>query len=132
MATKVHLRGLNGIRAIASLAVVISHIALNFENFGFSPSHGLDLAGFGVSMFFSLSGFLITYLLMIEKSDFGDVSIKDFYIRRILRIWPLYFFYLIVCILVIILTQPQELRGNITYYILLSGNMPFILGSSPH
>jgi peptidoglycan/LPS O-acetylase OafA/YrhL len=45
----------------------------------------------GVIMFFVLSGFLISYLLFKEQEVTGTVSIKDFYIRRILRIWPLYF-----------------------------------------
>jgi peptidoglycan/LPS O-acetylase OafA/YrhL len=44
-----------------------------------------------VSFFFTLSGFLITYLLLRERNDFGQISIRKFYARRILRIWPLYF-----------------------------------------
>lgn len=46
----------------------------------------------GVSFFFVLSGFLITYLLLKEKAITGNVSVKQFYVRRMLRIWPLYFF----------------------------------------
>src|SRR6187402_557963 len=46
----------------------------------------------GVNMFFVLSGFLITYLLLSEKEISGKINIKNFYIRRVLRIWPLYFF----------------------------------------
>jgi peptidoglycan/LPS O-acetylase OafA/YrhL len=45
----------------------------------------------GVSFFFVLSGFLITYLMLEEKAQKRSFSIKNFYIRRILRIWPLYF-----------------------------------------
>lgn len=45
----------------------------------------------GVMLFFTLSGFLITYLLLIEEKEKGSVDIKQFYIRRVLRIWPLYF-----------------------------------------
>lgn len=45
----------------------------------------------GVSFFFVLSGFLITYLLEKERSENGTISFKKFYIRRVLRIWPLYF-----------------------------------------
>ena len=47
--------------------------------------------GTGVSVFFVLSGFLITYLLLHEKETKGKVNIKNFYIRRGLRIWPLYY-----------------------------------------
>jgi len=45
----------------------------------------------GVVIFFTLSGFLITYLLLSEKKYTETINIKKFYIRRILRIWPLYF-----------------------------------------
>jgi len=50
---------------------------------------------FGVTVFFVLSGFLITYLLMQERTETNTISIKDFYIRRILRIWPLYYLIII-------------------------------------
>jgi peptidoglycan/LPS O-acetylase OafA/YrhL len=46
----------------------------------------------GVSFFFVLSGFLISYLLMSEKNYTGRIDIPSFYIRRALRIWPLYYF----------------------------------------
>ena len=51
---------------------------------------------FGVCLFFVLSSFLITELLIRERSKTGTVHIKAFYTRRILRIWPLYFFFLFV------------------------------------
>jgi peptidoglycan/LPS O-acetylase OafA/YrhL len=47
--------------------------------------------GIGVDLFFLLSGFLITYLLLEEKKAMGRIDLKNFYIRRVLRIWPLYF-----------------------------------------
>jgi peptidoglycan/LPS O-acetylase OafA/YrhL len=46
----------------------------------------------GVSFFFVLSGFLISYLLMAEKNHTGRIHVISFYIRRALRIWPLYYF----------------------------------------
>ncbi|GAA4768054.1 MULTISPECIES: acyltransferase family protein [Flavobacterium] len=45
----------------------------------------------GVWFFFSLSGFLITYLLLIEKKNYSKINFKKYFIRRSLRIWPLYF-----------------------------------------
>ncbi|OOQ60226.1 hypothetical protein BC343_26065 [Mucilaginibacter pedocola] len=48
-------------------------------------------AGDGVSFFFVLSGFLITYLIVKEKFESGKINVLYFYIRRCLRIWPLYF-----------------------------------------
>jgi peptidoglycan/LPS O-acetylase OafA/YrhL len=47
--------------------------------------------GFGMSMFFLLSSFLITELLLREKEKYGNVHLKAFYARRVLRIWPLYY-----------------------------------------
>lgn len=52
---------------------------------------------FGVDLFFLISGFLITYLLIREKSEKGKVNIPAFFVRRILRIWPLYFFIIGIC-----------------------------------
>lgn len=49
------------------------------------------LGNFGVPVFFLLSAFLITELLMREEERFGTVHVRSFYVRRILRIWPLYF-----------------------------------------
>ena len=71
------LPGLNGLRAIASLAVVFTHTTLGLNAFNLN-SHilgtgrggvpqGYRLAEYGVTIFFVLSGFLITYLLQIEK-----------------------------------------------------------------
>jgi peptidoglycan/LPS O-acetylase OafA/YrhL len=52
--------------------------------------------GFGLSLFFCLSAYLIATLLLRERALTGDVHLKDFYVRRILRIWPLYFSALIL------------------------------------
>jgi peptidoglycan/LPS O-acetylase OafA/YrhL len=49
---------------------------------------------FGVNLFFLLSSYLITELLIRERARFGHVDLKSFYVRRILRIWPLYFAFL--------------------------------------
>lgn len=49
------------------------------------------LGNFGVPVFFLLSAFLITELLMREDDRLGTIHIRSFYMRRILRIWPLYF-----------------------------------------
>ena len=46
----------------------------------------------GVDIFFFISGYLLTYLLVMEKEKYGKVNVPKFYIRRGLRIWPLYFF----------------------------------------
>jgi peptidoglycan/LPS O-acetylase OafA/YrhL len=86
----IYLKGLNGIRAIAALSVVISHTNLSIGKNLYS------LANIAVTIFFAISGFLISYLLFQEKDKFNTISITNFYVRRILRIWPLYFFYLFI------------------------------------
>ena len=50
--------------------------------------HNLPL---GVDLFFLVSGFLITYILLKERSTYGKINIVNFFVRRGLRIWPLYF-----------------------------------------
>ncbi|TLU98073.1 acyltransferase family protein [Dyadobacter luticola] len=92
---KRYFPNLNGIRCIAALLVVFHHLeqakhALGIANVYDSPI--IQHAGrLGVGLFFVLSGFLITYLLLEEKGRFGDVDAKKFYLRRVFRIWPIYF-----------------------------------------
>ncbi len=126
MNSRVHLAGLNGLRAIAALAVVFSHIELGLESFGLPKGKSLDLAGFGVTIFFSLSGFLITYLLIIEKNKSGNINVKNFYIRRILRIWPLYFFYFFMALICAFLYQKNISATSLVFYLLLSANIPYV------
>lgn len=129
------MRGLNGIRAIAAVGVLLSHINLSLtkykvESFSlFETNRGWTLGEQGVTMFFVLSGFLITYLLILEKNKTGSIDKNNFYRRRILRIFPLYYLYLSIALLTVYLTT-SELRaggGIISLYILLLANIPFII-----
>jgi peptidoglycan/LPS O-acetylase OafA/YrhL len=92
----VYFPGLNGLRFIAAFAVIITHVELLKGQLGYpncwTNPFVFNLGGLGVYFFFVLSGFLITYLLLKEKQRFGTVNVRNFYIRRILRIWPLYYF----------------------------------------
>ena len=65
----------------------------------------------GVSLFFTLSAFLICELLLRERQVTGSVAIKEFYVRRILRIWPLY--YLALLIGVLFALMPGGNRGEL-------------------
>jgi len=92
---KIYFPNLNGIRFIAALLVIVQHIEqiknlLGFDN-NLQNKTILMIGGLGVVLFFVLSGFLITYLLLTEEAQTATISIKDFYLRRILRIWPLYY-----------------------------------------
>ena len=62
------------------------------SGFGIYLSRFIENMQFGVDVFFLISGFLITYLLMSERNTYGRIDFKKFYMRRMLRIWPLYFF----------------------------------------
>ncbi|MDJ1499360.1 acyltransferase [Xanthocytophaga agilis] len=96
---------LNGIRCIASLLVLFHHMEILKAFFGMKNfSENIFIArigGLGVVLFFVLSGFLITYLLLAEKQKHSHIAIKSFYMRRILRIWPLYYLVVIIAFLVL-------------------------------
>lgn len=101
---RIHFPGLNGLRFFAALFVVITHIELSkFElemPNSWQNTYIFNLGGLGVYFFFVLSGFLITYLLLAEKKLTETISIKHFYIRRIYRIWPLYYLMVILAFFV--------------------------------
>lgn len=91
---KIQFPGLNGVRFIAAFLVIIDHTELFKSYLGYptlwANSYSAYLGAFGVSIFFVLSGFLITYLLLEEQQE-APIRIRHFYYRRILRIWPLYY-----------------------------------------
>ena len=103
--TKIYFPNLNGVRFIAAILVVIHHIEqikfmYGFENHWYLPF--IQVIGkLGVVLFFVLSGFLITYLLLVEETKFSSIDVGRFYLRRILRIWPLYFFIVILAFFVL-------------------------------
>lgn len=90
---------LDGVRFYAFLGVFVFHTLPSQPAF----YRGLHLplpalwsalsksGGSGVDLFFALSAFLITSILLRERSETGDIALRQFYLRRILRIWPLYF-----------------------------------------
>jgi peptidoglycan/LPS O-acetylase OafA/YrhL len=84
-----HLPALDGVRMIAVFLVIFFHFGLK----GVPGAHG-------VMMFFVLSGFLITWLLLEEQDKTGTVSLRGFYRRRTLRIFPAFYaFWLYVAVL---------------------------------
>lgn len=102
----IYFRGLNGLRFFAAIAVVITHIELIKYQLGYSSIWRdnilvFELGSLGVIFFFVLSGFLITYLLMQEKAVTQTIAVKKFYIRRILRIWPMYYLLVLLGFLVL-------------------------------
>jgi peptidoglycan/LPS O-acetylase OafA/YrhL len=106
---KVHFKGLNELRALAAFAVIFSHIELyclrdnNVSLFNVAPlTYFMNHLGHnGVYLFFVLSGFLITYLLMKETDKNGHINIRNFYLRRVFRIWPVYYLVMFISFLIL-------------------------------
>lgn len=125
---KIYFPGLNGIRAIAALLVIFSHISIQLPAFGFQGYQGIDMAGYGVTMFFVLSGYLITYLLLTEFEKNKKISYRKFYIRRMLRIWPIYYLSFGVA-LTWMLFSGQSINGDsLIFYLFMMANVPFVFG----
>ncbi len=78
--------------------------------------------GFGLCLFFALSAYLITELLVRERKTNGKVQIKAFYLRRALRIWPLYFLALAIGMIYILLTPGSGDVVRFGAYVILAGN----------
>jgi peptidoglycan/LPS O-acetylase OafA/YrhL len=103
--SKGRIPSLDGWRALAIILVLGDH-AVYATGF---PQEGWDWIGkifhgdLGVRIFFVLSGFLISLLLLREVARTGCLSLKDFYLRRIFRIFPVYFTYLgVIAVFVIV------------------------------
>jgi peptidoglycan/LPS O-acetylase OafA/YrhL len=93
----VYFKNLDGLRFIAAFFVIVGHCQnivgevyqKNNLTIPYQPFAN-KLAVFGVDFFFVLSGFLIAYMLIEEIERTGTIQVKRFYIRRSLRLWPLY------------------------------------------
>lgn len=104
-ATK-YFSGLDGLRAVSVIAVIWQHTSGNPGPAIFSKG------GMGVQFFFAISGFLITTLLLREKRRTGRISLKGFYIRRTLRIMPLYYLILLTYIALVFTTRLHTPEGQ--------------------
>jgi peptidoglycan/LPS O-acetylase OafA/YrhL len=90
-----HIAALDGVRGLAILSVMLFHFAHPFVATSIASGVVLRAAGagwLGVELFFVLSGFLITRILVRHKG--GPGAMRRFYARRVLRIFPLYYAYL--------------------------------------
>lgn len=114
---------LDVLRFFAFLAVFMHHAlprdAYLYVNKGFSPAvtewllAAKEAGAFGLDLFFALSAYLITELLLREYANRGSFSVSAFYVRRALRIWPLYFTFLALTVFVIPAILPAERFGSI-------------------
>jgi len=98
-----YLPELDGLRYFAFMAVFLSHIATFSNGNKLAQPAVIELCNmfgrFGVDLFFALSAYLLTSLMLAERERSGAFQVRAFYMRRLLRIWPLYFTWLAVLIL---------------------------------
>jgi peptidoglycan/LPS O-acetylase OafA/YrhL len=92
-----HLPALDGIRGIAILMVLLTHLGAILRDVRIIRY--FEFGWIGVDLFFVLSGFLITRILLETRTD--PQYYRRFYIRRGLRIWPLYYAYLLVMVVLV-------------------------------
>lgn len=128
IASKNHILFLDGIRAIAVLLVITAH----------TPNDQWAWLGgpLGVSLFFVLSGYLITSIALAEEKKKGRFSFKGFYLRRMFRIFPLYYLVLaIYCVSIFKLNLAPErkplLLHLLPYYLTYFQDVPYLLWHSP-
>ena len=131
---------LDVLRFFAFLAVFLYHFNHPVE---FYVQHGIPRAiavaatslieggVFGVDLFFVLSAYLITELLLREKEACGSLDVKGFYLRRILRIWPLYFFCIGLALLPVFNPNHMFTWRHAAAYLLLAGNWSVIAWGWP-
>lgn len=122
---------LDGVRFYAFLGVFVCH-TLPFEAEFYRKLHlplpwvwgaTVKAGAAGVDLFFALSAFLITSLLLKERQETGGISLKHFYLRRILRIWPLYFLVIAIGVVLSHTVANQSLPWYyVAGYLLFVGN----------
>ncbi len=143
MTKKVYFENLDGLRFLCFLSVFFFHsfhtdydYIKTTDIYKFIKQDIFGNGDLGVNFFFVLSGFLITYLLIEEKKLNGQINIKKFWIRRILRIWPLFYLCLIIGFFIFPFLksafgqQPNE-TASIGYYLTFSNNFDIIKNGSP-
>ncbi|AYB31652.1 acyltransferase family protein [Chryseolinea soli] len=137
-APKRYFSNLDGLRFVLAMVVFFAHSRLGVTLISVIPFDFVKRlvsvfsnGGLGVSFFFTLSGYLITYLIIEEKETSGAFHIRNFYIRRALRIWPLYyatllFTFFIYPIIKVKLGYPNENPYHFLYQLLFLGNFDSI------
>jgi peptidoglycan/LPS O-acetylase OafA/YrhL len=127
---------LDGLRALSIVAVIWLHAWWETPYYPRLEALPVLRQGFyGVQVFFVVSGFLITTLLLREMERYGTISLRDFYIRRALRIWPLYYAVLAIYVVNALIVERGTVRAasflhyvpsfaTFTYTWFISANWP--------
>ncbi len=128
---RVYFPELDGLRFVAFMMVYLFHQGIPPELLtrliGHKAAGAILLnGGYGVQLFFILSGYLIASLLLREEARYGRISLQAFWVRRILRIWPLY--YLVLLIGFFLLPALEREVGTLAYSDLMRVHLvPFAL-----
>jgi peptidoglycan/LPS O-acetylase OafA/YrhL len=133
---------LDVLRFFAFLGVFIFHAAprtMDFYNAAGTPPWLSNLlnsifgaGAYGVDLFFALSAYLITSLLLRERAATGALDLRGFYVRRILRIWPLYLAFVAFAALATTVIPEQHLPVRyVVGYSLLAGNWTYVFYGLP-
>lgn len=118
---KSYLPVLDGLRGLAILVVVVSH-------YGFG--HWIP-GGFGVTLFFFISGFLITRLLIAEWNKTGRIDLTGFYLRRLFRLYPALLFMVALAVGFALVNGCGLLTGDVLSTLFYYRNYYMIYGDSP-
>lgn len=131
---RIYFKNLDILRFLAAYMIVILHSYFGYKTQFGDPSFvksmlpvnatrletTIENFSSGVDVFFIISGFLITYLLLAEREKMGQVDVVKFWIRRAFRIWPLYFLILLVGPLLTYFYNEQE--PGYLYHFFFLGN----------
>ncbi len=115
MIDKKFLPGLNTLRFVAAVLVIVGHARQHLSDLKIvwhPDAQVLRQAGSAVKFFFVLSGFLLTMIAIREIRKLGKIDLKAFYLRRVLRIFPLYYAVLITYIIINAGINPLLLHKN--------------------
>lgn len=121
------IRALDGLRGIAIAIVIVGHLLRNRVH---GPVHWLTVPfenpDLGVQVFFVLSGYLITSILVRERAKTGAISLRAFYARRAFRILPAYYAFLLIAVLLVAFGVFEATAGQLVSTFL------FVSDYTPH
>ena len=136
---KSYFEGLNTLKFFTALLVLLDHARQNlaqYKIYDYSQFTIFHKGKFGVNFFFVLSGFLLTYLAIQEHKKFGNIDIKNFYLRRIFRIFPLYYMSVFLGYMTLAVIYPLikgqtylsfSIQEGLIYHLLLLPNYVIVL-----
>jgi len=115
--SKARIASLDGVRAVSIALVIFSHVTMPYH---LPALWRIDLGKVGVQVFFVISGFIISTMLLEERRSTGSIDVRAFYARRIFRIMPAYYVFLAAMALLIptgwLMAQYHDLPAAALYY----------------